>query len=194
MLKTLKNYATTMAADYQASFEAVMKTEGGYVNDYTDRGGETYMGIARNKFPAWPGWLVIDKARNAPGFPQSLSVLTPAVQQFYKENFWDRNRLSEFKDASLALELFDTGINMGVATAAKFLQRSLNLLNRNGLSYPDTSVDGIIGHATITLTNNHKNPRQLYDLLNTMQGAKYIRICEADPTQEKYMYGWLTRT
>lgn len=183
-----------MAADYQASFKTVMINEGGYVNDHTDRGGETYMGISRKAFPAWRGWLVVDNARKAPGFPQSLSVLKADVQQFYKENFWDRNRLSEIKDASLALELFDTGINMGVVTAAKFLQRALNLLNRNGRSYPDTPVDGVIGRATITLANEHKNPRQLYALLNTMQGAKYINICEADPTQEKYMYGWLART
>lgn len=183
-----------MAADYQAAFERVMISEGGYVNDHTDRGGETYMGISRKAFPAWHGWLAVDKARKAPGFPQSLSVLIPVVQQFYKENFWNSNRLSEFKDASLAFELFDTGINMGVVTAAKFLQRSLNLLNRNGLSYPDTPVDGIIGRTTISLANDHKNPRQLYNLLNTMQGAKYISICEADPTQERYMYGWLART
>lgn len=101
------------------------------------------MGIARNKFPAWPGWLVIDKTRNAPDFPPSLSILIPALKQFYKENFWDRNRQSEFIDVSLAFELFDTGSKMSVATSAKFLQRSLNLLNRNGLRYPDTLVDGI---------------------------------------------------
>lgn len=183
-----------MAADYQASFITVMMSEGGYVRDPTDRGGETYMGIARKSFPAWPGWSTVEKLRSAPEFPQNLSVLTPEVQQFYKENFWDRNRLSEFNDASLALELFDTGVNMGAVTAAKFLQRSLNLLNRNGLSYPDTPVDGIIGNKTIKLANEHKNPRQLYDLLNTMQGARYIHICETDPTQEKFMYGWLART
>ena len=42
---------------------------------------------------------------------------------------------------ALALEMFDTGVNMGTGRAVGFLQTALNVLNRNQQLYPDMVVD-----------------------------------------------------
>jgi lysozyme family protein len=183
-------------SDFNISYKTVMAIEGGYVNNPSDKGGETYKGISRKNFPAWTGWLLVDAGKGRKNFEAYLAgngTLQTAVEVFYKDTFWNRMHLSEIENQSIALELFDTGVHMGQTTAVMFVQRALNLLNRNGKDYPDTNVDGLMGRKTIDLVNNHKTPRRVYDLLNTMQGARYIAICEKDKTQEQFMYSWLSR-
>ena len=53
------------------------------------------------------------------------------------------------RSEAIAAELFDTGVNMGPAVAATFLQRALSALNRNRSDYPDLVPDGRIGPATL---------------------------------------------
>ena len=50
--------------------------------------------------------------------------------ELYKEKYWDIIRLDNVDDFELCWELFDISVNMGTHKAAKFLQESLNLLNR----------------------------------------------------------------
>jgi len=143
-------------ADFSIAYKITMKIEGGYVNDKDDRGGETFKGIARKYHPTWSGWALIDGMKSKPQFP-SCALSNPAIQlhvdKFYKSNFWDVNLLDEFTSQSVANEMFDTGVNMGVQTAAKFLQVALNKLNKIGGLYPNLVEDGKIGNNTIKSLN-----------------------------------------
>ena len=40
---------------FDRAFVTTMQSEGGYVNNPKDPGGETYMGISRNNYPHWQG-------------------------------------------------------------------------------------------------------------------------------------------
>src|SRR5258708_16775653 len=57
--------------------------------------------------------------------------------RIYARLFWLRPRFDEIAKRSerIAAELFDTGVNMGPAVAATFLQRALTALNRNGSDF-----------------------------------------------------------
>lgn len=183
-------------ANFNLAYTITMKHEGSYANNPADRGGETWKGIARKMHPEWKGWAIVDEYRKKPGFPANLGDapgLQDLVLSFYKNEFWDYLRLDEIKDQRIGNELFDTSVNMGQGVAAIFLQRSLNVSNRNGKDYPDLKVDGAIGLKTIQAANNHPRPDQLLKILNTLQGAKYIAICEANPSQEIFMTSWLSR-
>jgi lysozyme family protein len=183
-------------ADFKIAYAETMRIEGGYANDPKDTGGETWKGVSRKNWPKWAGWALIDKAKTQTGFPASLRsnpALEVLVMQFYQAQFWDKNKLGNLVDQSIATEMFDTGVNMGVSQAAVFLQRSLNVLNKNATVYPDIAVDGIIGSATVALANKFKSPQMLYNALNTLQGARYFAICEANKSQERFFYGWATR-
>lgn len=180
-------------ADFKKAFEKTLTVEGGYVNHPSDKGGETYCGIARNFFPNWSGWLLIDAYKNDGGFPKNIdkNKLLPHIETFYKTQFWDVMKLDDIKDQDIAEEIYDTGVNTGTRTAVKMAQEACNLLNRQGKDYPDIEVDGIIGKNTINTINNHPFPTTLFNLLNYLQAEKYVEICRKNPTQEVFMRGWL---
>lgn len=181
-------------ADFKSAYAITMAHEGGYANNPNDTGGETWKGIARKKHPDWPGWEIVDQYKH--DIPMNLNSapgLQPLVESFYKAKFWDFLKLDQINNQKIANELFDTAVNMGQGVAALFLQRSLNVSNRNGKDYPDLQIDGNIGPVTINAVNNHPRPEQVLKLLNTLQGAKYIGICEANPSQEIFLNSWLSR-
>jgi lysozyme family protein len=98
----------------------------------------------------------------------------------------------------IAAELFDTGVNMGPAVAATFLQRALTALNRNGEDYPDLVPDGRIGPNTLAALDSFLSLRGrisgetvLLRALEALQGERYLRLAERRPGNEAFLYGWL---
>lgn len=186
-------------ADFELAYKKTMGFEGMYDNDPDDPGGETYKGIARVHHADWQGWPRIDELKSQDGFPESLSAdpeLQSNVRGFYKEKYWDIFKGDLLENQDIAEELFDTGVNMGSGTAARFLQRALNALNRNQISWPDVVETSSYTLDTLsTLTSNLlKNEENLlYKLLNIQQGARYLDIMRSNPKQEKYARGWLSR-
>ena len=82
---------------------------------------------------------------------------------------------------------------MGLDIAALFLQHSLNVLNRNGVDYPAIKEDAKIGPVTVGYLNSHKNPSNVYKVLNCLQGSRYVDLCKANRRNEKFMNSWLSR-
>ncbi|MCU4429144.1 glycoside hydrolase family 108 protein [Acinetobacter pittii] len=167
----------------------LIKREGGYVNNPNDRGGATNYGIteAVARVNGWKGPM-----RDLP---------LDLAKQIYKQQYWINPRFDQVNTLSplIAEELLDTGVNCGVAFAKPLLQRALNLLNNQGKGgWPDLAVDGIYGSATlgalkIFLAKRRKDGEKvMLKVLNIMQGQRYIEICERNPTQEQFFYGWIS--
>ncbi|EPA9107512.1 glycoside hydrolase family 108 protein [Acinetobacter nosocomialis] len=167
----------------------LIKREGGYVNNPNDRGGATNYGIteAVARVNGWKGPM-----RDLP---------LDLAKQIYKQQYWINPRFDQVNTLSplIAEELLDTGVNCGVAFAKPLLQRALNLLNNQGKGgWPDLAVDGIYGSATlgalkIFLTKRGKDGEKvMLKVLNIMQGQRYIEICERNPMQEQFFYGWIS--
>lgn len=186
-------------ANFHSAFEKTMGHEGYYANDPHDPGGETYRGVARNRHEDWDGWQIIDDLRSTPNFPNNLnreSQLQASVEQFYKKHFWNRFQGDAVTDQPLAEELFDTSVNLGISRAVKFLQRGLNVLNKDGSLYGDISVDGQFGPKTLNTLNASLNAGQggyLLKVINILQGEHYVTLMENNPVMEKYARGWLNR-
>lgn len=162
---------------FDKAFEHVIGHEGGYVNDPNDAGGETMYGISKRAYPN-----------------EDIKNLTlDRAKQLYKRDYWDKLKLDELATAEVQIELFDTAVNMGVGTAAKFLQEALNLLNRSQKDYADIVVDGGIGPNTIKAYNACKRRDNLYKILNCLQAERYMDIVRKNPVQEKFLNGWLNR-
>jgi lysozyme family protein len=181
-----------------------MKVEGLYADDDNDSGGETWKGIARNFHKSWAGWQIIDAQKVKLGLHFTVAALNKAllaepnldalVWTFYKIQFWDTWRGDEVAKVSpdLALEMFDTGVNMGTGRAVGFLQRALNVLDRN--SMPDLVVDGAIGRKTLQRLSLYDDDWKIITMmLRCQQGTKYIEFMEAKPSQEDYARGWYKR-
>lgn len=188
-------------ADFHHAFALTSAHEGGYVQDPVDRGGETYRGISRVHHPDWSGWARIDAQRRQRGFPGRLDRddrLQHEVAAFYKQAYWDRFEGDAIPDQAVADELYDTAVNMGVRRAVRFLQASLNLLNRAQRDYEDLVVDGWFGRRTLytleTLLRHDRGSAALVKLMNIHQGARYVEIMSADASQERFARGWIKRT
>lgn len=162
-------------ADFLPAYEQMMRNEGGYVlhNVPGDRGGMTYGGIARNRWPAWAGWRMIDAGQVPP---------VDLVQGFYQSNFWSPLRLDEVKDQSVARSLFDFAVNAGVGTAARLAQIAAG-----------TTPDGSIGQKTVD-SLNATDPELFLARFALAKLARYEQIISRDRSQSKFLLGWLRRT
>lgn len=168
---------------------AMLKNEGGYVNDPNDRGGETNFGVT----------VAVARANGYQGSMKDMSkdeaIAIYQSQYFFKPKFDLIMKLSP----AIAYELFDTGVNMGPSVPSKWLQRILNALNRQGADYADLVVDGNIGPATVTALDAFLDKRgddgehRLLTALNACQGYRYLELCEGREANETFFYGWLER-
>lgn len=165
-----------MTRNFKKAFAELIGIEGGYVNDPTDRGGETKFGISKRSYPN------ID----------IKNLTLEQAQDIYYRDFWRELGLDAIMEYPVALELFDTAVNMGQGVAARFLQKALNLMNRNQRNFPDLKVDGVIGPKTIAAYQK-VDDSTLLKVLNGLQFCRYKEICEYDPSQEKYFNGWMKR-
>lgn len=166
----------------------LIQREGGYVNNPADQGGATKYGITQ-------------AVARTNGFKGNMKDLPLDVAKaIYKKQYWTTPRLDQVNAISSAVaeELLDTGVNCGTGFAKPLLQRALNLLNNQGRAgWPDLAVDGIYGPATLNALKFYLSKRGkegekvLVRVLNIMQGQRYIEICERNPTQEQFFYGWI---
>ena len=184
--------------NFDIAFETIVKIEGGYVNDPDDKGGETYAGISRKFNPDWKGWEKIDELKKENNFPKNLKtnpVISQMVKDFYRETFWDDLKCDSLPGL-ISREVFEQAVNIGKRTAAKHLQRAVNLLNDNGKLFEDVNVDGVIGEKTITAVSKvcklGERKDLLFNILNILQGSRYIMLMERNPVYEKYI-GWFKR-
>lgn len=167
--------------------DEVIDREGGYVNHPADRGGPTNWGIT----------LAIARQHGFAGDMRDLPR-SDAIG-IYRRLYWLRpafDRIAE-RAPALAAEMFDTGVNMGPAVAATFLQRALNALNRGATDYPDMRIDGAIGPITLAAldafiaTRGASGETVLVKAIDALQGERYVRLAEQRPANEAFLYGWL---
>ena len=148
---------------FEQAVSYLIEDEGGYVNDRTDRGGETKYGISKASYPSLGiANLTIDQAKD-----------------IYKNDFWDEVRAEEFS-SSVRYPLFDMAVNHGQVNAVKILQRAAGMLGKD--------VDGVIGPKTIESSKKVDFIKFTWERL-----LFYGRIVKNDPSQLKYINGWINR-
>lgn len=166
----------TNATNFERAFHELIMIEGGYVNDPTDRGGETKYGISQRAYPN------VDIA----------ALTLEAAKRIYYQDYWKKTGCESIIKYEIAAELFDTAVNMGSRTSVKILQEALNLMNRNQNNFADLVVDGMFGSKTVAAYKK-VDDQILLKVLNGLQFRRYVEICEGDPSQEKYFNGWMKR-
>ena len=114
-------------ADFIIAYKRTKPFEGGYVNDPDDLGGETYKGVARKANPTWDGWQIVDFHKTLANFPRNLESnqqLQNMIPGFYKKNYWDVFWGDKVNSQSIANEIYDQCVNLGVNRALKIAQRT----------------------------------------------------------------------
>lgn len=171
--------------NFDSIIDRVIKAEAGYVDHPADSGGPT-------------NWGITQAVARANGFAGDMRDLPQALaRQIYEKRYIVKPKFDRVAvvDVDIAMELVDTGVNMGPARPAEFLQRCLNVFNANGSRYADLFVDGDIGPATLDALRaflrwrGADGKRVLLRALNSLQGAFYIELAERRPKDEAFVYG-----
>lgn len=196
-------------AEFEIAYAPLKQYEGGWSNNKADRGGETYAGIARNFFPNWQGWKIVDQQKKTVSATASqmtkalaqIPELQKLVSDWYKKEWWDRLGLASMPQ-KLADEIFEQTVNLGKAGCGKKVQTICNAYNYASPSgtpyFTDLVVDGAIGPKTLNalaiLLKSKTDTASLVHALNCMQGAHYLELAAKKSSQRQFTVGWMKRT
>lgn len=161
-------------SEFIPAFEKMIVAEGGYVLHHVkgDKGGQTYAGIARNRWPDWPGWEAID----AGSIPAS-----DLVRGFYRERFWEPVQGIGINDQAIANSIFEFAVNAGAGTAIKLAQ-----------IVAGATPDGKVGRKTLEAINA-MDSNHFIAAYTVAKIARYASIVNKDRGQGKFLLGWLNR-
>lgn len=167
--------------------DGILNIEGSYVNHPADRGGPTK-------------WGITEKTARAHGYQGDMRDLSrEEAYRILEEDYWTTPGFDRVAQYSLpvAFELCEAGTNIGPSVPARWLQRWLNVFNRQQESYQDVTVDGVIGKNTLNALKEYLDRRGkegesvLVKALNCTQGDYYLDITEKREANEAFIYGWL---
>lgn len=169
--------------------DRVILKEKGYVFHKDDKGGETNWGIT------------LEVARTHGYLGNMATMPIHIAREIYLKEYWlaPKFDLIDHISPKVAEELFDSGVNCGVRTSSKWLQRCLNALNKSQTLYTDLTVDGLIGDNTVEALKQLLIKRSLHGetvllkALNCVQGEYYITISENREANESFLFGWLRK-
>lgn len=157
-----------MKENWQASFDAMIVSEGGFVNHPDDPGGMTNLGVTKKVWEAWVGHPVTEA---------EMRVLTPElVAPLYKRRYWDACKCDEMP-TGLDYLVFDFAVNAGPNRAAKTIQTAVG-----------ATADGAIGPITLAAIKK-QDPAELIVNFGEAKEAFYRML----PTFPMFGRGWMNR-
>ena len=120
-------------ANFKKEFNKIIVTEGGYVNDPDDKGGETYLGISRKAHPYSTICKDIDEYKNkykVSDLTKKLKLntdITNRISKIYKDEYWDIFDLDKVPNQRIAHQIFDDAVNRGVKSATRLAQQVMGM-------------------------------------------------------------------
>lgn len=158
----------TSNARFAKALEAVLRHEGGFVDDPADPGGATNMGITIATLQRWRSGRAVTAT--------DVAALTPdEAALIYRAWYWDVCRCGEMPEA-IALLVFDAAVNQGVSAAAIMLQQAAR-----------AKADGIVGPLTLHAVRSTGNA-----LLHEYTARRAVRYARTRNV-ERFGLGWMRR-
>lgn len=156
-------------ADFEIAYKLTLQKEGGYANHKDDDGGETYCGIARNFFPSWAGWKILDqKKAKGPIKRNSLfPELNNLVKDFFRAQFWSAQAKGDrIQSQGLANFIYDFCVNSGYA------EREINKAINKAIGAKLDEKKSVLTDQSILYLNTY--PEKIYPYI-LKQREQYVR-------------------
>lgn len=180
---------------FNLAIAAVLKHEGGFVDDSADPGGVTNFGISL-RFLKKAGELDLDGDGHPDGdidfdgdidAEDIINMTRAQAIELYRNHFWLRYGYNRMP-SGIGEKVFDLCVNMGPRQAHKLLQRALRSV---GGSLVD---DGVIGPKTRRVIRRYDNQTDLIVAALRSESAGFYRTLAALKIElKKYLNGWLNR-
>lgn len=169
-----------MLANFDFALEHIFQVEGKKFTDIPeDRGGPTKFGITQRTLQSYLGYVVSRE--------DVMNMTEELAGDIYEAIFWKPLKLDKLNH-HIALALFNQAVHRGPNSAVKSLQSVLRMNFQKPIA-----EDGIIGQKTIEAANSVPEERLLIRFLCQCQ-HHYLEIWRADPSQAKFVRGWIART
>lgn len=149
----------------------LIKWEGGFVNNPSDKGGATNRGVTLTTFRKFYG---ADKTVN------DLKAMTDCQWCGIMRTYWNNVKADQIQSQSIADLFADWHINAGV-NAIKRVQRMFGI-----------TADGIVGKVTLSYLNSPNREAIFYRIRDERENY-YLDIVKKDPSQRVFLNGWLRR-
>lgn len=169
-------------ADYKKLVPFILRWEGGKVNDPDDRGGLTNKGITRATFVE----LSQKVLGIAPTIANFNNLTSDQAAKFIKYYFDIATYNNSIKNEEIAFIITNWFWGSGRGGLIQF-QKMLNSKFGTNLT-----VDGEIGPKTINAINSI-NAKLLYNEAIKWRANFFKQIAANDPSQKKFLNGWLNR-
>jgi lysozyme family protein len=95
-------------------------------------------------------------------------------------------KCEQIDDENIATKFFDLAVNMEIPQAVRLIQRALRSAGQT------VADDGIIGPVTLAAINK-ADPTDLLAALKSEAAGYYRLIANANPSQQRFITGWLNR-
>ena len=177
---------------FERAFAHLVQREGYFAHVKGDRGGMTYMGVARTFWPNLSLWMLIDAYVERLGRPLRWNeriddpVVEARVKAFYYQHFWSKIKADQMGSASVAELLFDSYVHSG-NRAIEWIQQAANEVGAIHLA-----VDRQFGPQTL-LAVNACDPQRLFITLKALRAAYLGWLADNVSGQAKFRTGWLRR-
>lgn len=155
-----------MTGNFKECLALVLKSEGGWVNNPNDPGGETNLGVTKAVWEEWVGHPVITMK----------NLTADDVAPMYEQKYW-RPCYGEVLPRGLDFVVFSMGVNAGPGRSVKLLQQSIGCV-----------PDGIIGPATRSLISTSNCATLIAKFSESRRD--YYRALKTFPI---FGHGWLAR-
>ena len=166
------NNILTADERFEYAMNLVFTHEGGYINDSSDKGGETKYGISKRSYPNI----------------EIASITKEMAKAIYRRDFWEKERYNNIKDIALAAKIFDISVNIGSHWANRLLQRALRAIGKQNIA-----EDGILGSVSLVAVNA-SDPLALIAALRSETAGYYRTLAAVKQNQNRFLKGWLNRT
>jgi lysozyme family protein len=153
--------------------EVVLRNEGGYSNNPADPGGSTMKGVTQKEYDSY-------RAKQGDSYRDVRLISDEELWDIYYILYWLPMNLDIINDDDLVLQVYDMGVNAGIRTSIKILQRLVGVTD-----------DGYIGQETNRAIKEYNG-----DILEDFKKRRklfYVTLKQNKPQLKPFLIGWLNR-